>query len=240
MSLANPSISSAQIPASASGKNYDPPNPLSCRRGNTDPAMILCNRCDRFVSDTEEPTPLHWLIMFDLEEAAKVVSALVLGPSGYSTRPCKKVIDAVPPAESGIFFFPEHCAELFGTPLHWAVRVQNIRLVELLTNLSANINVCWSGYNRFDSGVSAPSLPNTSLLDFAVAFHLPEIDEILPDNGAERTLRGGGASEEIHCALHCIGLACTPLSRYIIHGANYRDAIKEGHSSSGQTELRYC
>lgn len=152
--------------------------------------MILCNHCERFVSDTEEPTPLHWLIMFDPEEAAKVVSALVLGPSGYSTRPCKKVIDAVPPAESGIFFFPEHCAELFGTPLHWAVRVQNIRLVELIINLGANINVRWSGYNRFGYGVSAPSLPNTSPLDFAVAFHLPEIVEILPDNGAERTLGG--------------------------------------------------
>lgn len=151
--------------------------------------MILCNHCERFVSDTEEPT-LHWLIMFDPEEAANVVSALVLGPSGYSTRPCKKVIDAVPPAESGIFFFPKHCVELFGTPLHWAVRVQNIRLVELLINLGANINVRWSGYNRFDSGVSAPSLPNTSPFDIAVAFHLPEIVEILPDNGAERTLGG--------------------------------------------------
>ena len=125
--------------------------------------------------------------MFDPGEAAKVASPLVLWPSGHSTGPCKEVIDAIPPAGNGIFFFPEHCAELFGTLLPWAVRVRNIRLVELLINLGANINVRWSGYNRFDSGVSAPSLPNTSALDIAVGFYLREIVEILLDNGAEWT-----------------------------------------------------
>ena len=36
----------------------------------------------------------------------------------------------------------------------------------------------------------------------------------------------GGAFEEQHSAFQCIGQACVPLSRYIIRGKNYRNAME--------------
>lgn len=196
----------------------------ACQMGDAATAIHICHYCKRFVPDLEMPSPLHWLVMIDDQHAEDVGSALVLGISGDGDGPCKDLLNYVPTAGPGILYFPEHCVEFFGTPLHWAVRARSPRLVQLLARYGADVNFRWSGHKVFSSDVPRPRLPNLSPLDIAVEFHLPEIAQLLVELGAEIS---GGAFEEIHSAFQCIGLACTPFSRYVIHGRNYRSALKE-------------
>ena len=197
---------------------------ISCRKGDADSAMLLCRFCKSFVADPEIPNPLHWLVMFDDQDVQKVGTTLVLGVSDDMAGPCRQHINGVPSAGRGVFYFAEHCAEFFGTPLHWAVRARNSKLVQLLVKLGADVNIRWNGPKRFSSDVSGPSLPSLSPLDIAVAFHLPEVAELLIELGADLS---GGSFEETHTAFHCIGLACVPFSRYIIHGKGYRNAMRK-------------
>ncbi|KAL6722381.1 hypothetical protein ACLMJK_001488 [Lecanora helva] len=197
---------------------------LSCKKGDTEVTVLLCYHCKEFIPDSELPTPLHWLIMFEDQHVDHVASALVLGAQENSPGPCSTQLNDFPISGHGVFFFAEHCAEFFGTPLHWAVRARRPKLVEALVRLGADINKRWSGPKRFSSDVSRPSLPYLSPLDLAAVFHLPEIIKILLDLGAEVS---GGAFEEVHSAFQCIGLSCVPFSRYIVHGRKYREAMKE-------------
>jgi ankyrin repeat protein len=195
----------------------------ACQDGNAELALKLCSYCKTFVLNADEPNPLHWLIMFDDETVGRVSYALVSGSHGQP-GPCQLYINAAPKAGRGIFFHPEHCMELFGTPMHWAVRTRNLKLVLILEELGADINIRWSGSQRFSTDVPRPALPNLSPLDIAVAFHLSEITAELLDLGAERS---GGSFEEIHSAFLCIGQAFALLSRYIIHGEGSRQAIRD-------------
>ena len=197
---------------------------LSCKRGNAEVVISLCYYCKKFTSDPELPNPLHWLMMFEDQYVDDVASALVLGVRENTPGPCSTQLNDFPLSGHGNFFFAEHCAEFLGTPLHWAVRARRPKLVQTLIRLGADINKRWSGPKRFSSDVPRPNLPYLSPLDVAVAFHLPEITKILIDMGAEVS---GGAFGEIHSASQCIGLACVPFSRYIIHGRRYREAMKE-------------
>ena len=197
---------------------------IACQNGDANTAIQICHYCKHFVPDHEVPSPLHWLIMIDDDHAEAVCSALVLGISGDRDGPCRDFLNYVPTAGQGVFYFPEHCAEFFGAPLHWAVRARSPRLVQLLARLGADVNFRWSGRKSFSSDVRGVGLPNLSPLDIAVQFHLPEIVQLLVGLGAEMS---GGAFEETHSAFSCIGLACVPFSRYLIHGKNYRSAMRE-------------
>lgn len=196
---------------------------VACQRGDANAAMLICQHCKRFISDPGLPSPLHWLIVFDEQHVEDVASALVRGLPGDPAGPCKDHMNYVPSAGHGVFYFPEHCAEFYGSPLHWAVRARNLKLVRLLVRLGADINSRWSGPKRFSSDASRPGLPYLSPLDIAVLYHLPEVTQTLIELGADLS---GGAFEEQHSAFQCIGQACVPLSRYIIHGKNYRNAMK--------------
>ena len=199
----------------------------ACELGNASLTMLLCGHLECLDPDPAQPTPLHWLMMFDPEEIERVGFALVLGAGGHSAGPCKKFVDTMPAIGTDIFFLEEHCADFFGAPLHWAVRARNLQLVKLLIHLGANISIRWNGHDELYAGISRGVLPNFSPLDLAIAYHLPEIVELLLDAGANWygsqfdsfTKSGRGAFDYI-------GLACTPLSRYIIHGANYREAMR--------------
>ena len=197
---------------------------LACKKGNPEMAIFLCHHCKGFIPDPELPTPLHWLMMFDDQHAEDVIHALILGVRRNTPGPCNTHVNDVPSAGPGTFFLAEHCAEFFGAPLHWAVRARRPRLAQLLAKLGADINIRWSGPKRFSSDVSRPRLPYLSPLDVAVVYHLPEVTQTLIDLGAQMS---GGAFEEIHSAFQCIGLACVPFSRYIIHGRDFRKATKE-------------
>lgn len=196
------------------------------RCGNARMVQLLCVHCDMFVHDESLLTPVHWLIMFEESDAAAVANALIHGTSTDKIGPCRGNINSMSSNESGSLFIAEHCLELFGTPLHWAVRTRNLKLVELLTTLGADINVRTEVPSAFVTNIHRPQLPSLSPLDIAVMFHLPEIVIRLLDLGAIRE-GGGGVYTKSHSSFLCIGLRCTPFSRYIIHGKHYRDALKE-------------
>jgi ankyrin repeat protein len=193
----------------------------ACRQGNAKSALQLISVCNDLVPDPEQPSPLHWLIMFPDSEAREMIHALVRGISSGGKGPCREFLNFVPTAGPGTVFFSEHCMELFGTPLHWAVRARKLEVVKLLVEMGSDFNARWGGPRRFNTDVSKPGRPNMSPLDVAVTFHLPEIAYYLLEIGAETS---GGAFEESHSAFACVGLACVPFSRYIIHGPNYRKA----------------
>ena len=197
---------------------------IACQQGDADTAVLICRYSKCFVPDPEVPSPLHWLVMIDEKHVENVGSALVLGVFRDGNGICKDYLNSVPTAGHGVFYFPEHAVEFFGTPLHWAVRARNLQLVQLLVRFGADVNVRWSGTKHFSSDVSRLRLPYLSPLDIAVGFHLPEIAQFLMEHDANLS---GGAFEEMHSAFQCIGLAFVPFSRYVIHGKHYREAIRE-------------
>ena len=192
------------------------------RCGNASMVQLICAYCDKFVHDENLPTPLHWLIMFEESEATVVVEALIYGSSAEQVGSCRANINS----NSGTLFVSEHCLELFGTPLHWAVRTRNLKLVELLVKLGADINARTEIPTAFITGIHRPRLPSLSPLDIAVLYHLPEIVARLLELGANWE-GGGGLFTVSHSAFLCIGLTCIPFSRYIIHGKHHRGALKE-------------
>jgi ankyrin repeat protein len=196
----------------------------ACQHGDAETALKLCNSLETFTPDSEKPSPLHWLIMFSDEIAEMLASALITG-SSKRPGPCQACTNTFPSAGTGIFFHPEHCMDLFGTPLHWAVRTRNLKLVQTLITLGANINARWAGPQTWHSDVQKPLGLAMSPLDVAVGFHLPEIVAELLDLGAE--ISGGSPLGQPHSTFNCIGLACAPFSRFIIHGANARQAVTE-------------
>ena len=197
---------------------------LACKHGNASAAIKLSEFCDTFVVKPEAPTPLHWLIMFNAQEIEHVAKALVQGAPPEQNGPCKGLLDWTPTAGDGIFFFAEHCLELFGTPLHWAVRARYLGLVRLLCNMGSNVNARWSTSAQVNTDVQRPRLPYLSPLDIAVQFHMPEVIKALVGFGAEWI---GTSLAESHTAFHCVGLACLPFSRYIIHGDCHRAALDQ-------------
>ncbi|KAG4433058.1 hypothetical protein IFR05_011452 [Cadophora sp. M221] len=196
----------------------------ACEHGDAEAALKLCGSLETFIPDDEKPSPLHRLVNFSDESIETLASALITG-STERPGPCRAHINTFPTTGTGIFFYPEHCMELFGTPLHWAVRTRNLKLVQILITLGADINARWTGSRTWESDVEKPLWLAISPLDVAVCFHLPEIVAELLDRGAERS--GGSYFRQPHSAFNCIGLASTPFSRFIIHGANARQAVIE-------------
>ncbi|KAI0802187.1 ankyrin [Xylaria sp. FL0064] len=193
---------------------------LACRHGNAKTAMELSSRCNTFIADPSQPTPIHWLIMFDDVDARMVSSALVGSQLGDRVGPYRSYLDMYPSAAT--LFVPDHCLELGGSPLHWAVRAHNKKLVELLLSLGANVDTRWVPPFRTALGSKEPNL---SPLDIAVQLHLSEIVEILLDSGAAVSLPSSRLFVG-YSTIHCLGRSCRPFARQIIHGANYREALR--------------
>ncbi|OTA86510.1 hypothetical protein M434DRAFT_35754 [Hypoxylon sp. CO27-5] len=197
---------------------------LACQNGQAKEAVELCARCPKFNTKPSQPTPVHWLIMFDDQEAYRLSSALINGLSGNTSGPCRDCLNFSPTITEHDLFYPEHCLELGGTPLHWAVKTRNRALVQSLLSLGADPNIRWANPARTLVDRENPSL---SALDIAVKFHLYEIVELLLDYGADRSTSPHDTLDFHHSALHCIGLPCVPLARRVIHGMHYRAALKK-------------
>jgi len=200
---------------------------LACKRGLFNVAMQICRYCEKFILEEEGPNPFHWLIMFEDQEAEKLARVLVYGSSENQDGPCREYINRMCTARDGVLYFPEHCLQLFGSPLHWAVRTRNLKLVQLLVQLGADVNVRWSDHQRLHDKAPLSGLKNISALDVAVMFHLPEIIQTLLDSGASTHYQASHYLDRGHLASRFIGWECIPLSRYIVHGEGYRDALKE-------------
>lgn len=194
---------------------------LACQFGMLKVAESMAKALSTFISVEGSPTPLHWLISFEPMAAASLAGLLVNG-TNYTNVPqgiCKHLLNV--PVDEPIKF-PEHAMALFGTPLHWAVRVGSLALVKALVSLGADINArC---FPRFES-ITDPSwghMPYQSPLDIAAMFHHAQIVDYLLQEGAHTS---GGDGHEHHTALHMVGQLSHPLARMVIHGSSYRRCL---------------
>ena len=165
--------------------------------------------------------------MFDQDEARQLAAHLVFGSSGSignANGICRDMINAVPRPGGEPSTFPEHCLQLAGSPLHWAVGARNLPLVELFIQLGASIHLRWSHNRALENAYPEHQRPGFSPFELAVAWHLPELCDALwrstPSSSQAELL-------ESAVALHPIGKSALPFLRYIIHGANHVDALRD-------------
>lgn len=198
----------------------------ACKYGHFNAAMLLANQCRVFVHDNNsEPTALHWLIMFDADECDRLARLLVLGSPGTtheSNGLCKTLINEIPPIGSEPTRFPMHCLQLSGSPLHWAVATRNLPLVKLLVELGANPIISQPESLSSEITSSDDDLSGLTPLQLATHYHLFEIvDFFLSQTDHvhnDKTLRS---------SFHYLGIHSIPFSRCIVHGSDYRNALKK-------------
>lgn len=199
----------------------------ACEYGQFETAELLAHHCTQFQYQGDGPCPLHWLIMFDQDEAKQLALLLVLGSSDSIENAngiCKDMVNAMPMHGSEPYTLSEHCLQLTGSPFHWAVGARNLALVALLIELGANIHLRWSFTPEPLSKVSTHQRPDVTPFELAVAWHLPEICKVL----WEATPSSQQASlVESSATFHSIGQHALPFLRYIIHGANHVHALRE-------------
>lgn len=193
----------------------------ACRLGSFNTARILASMCLQYIGRFGEPNPLHWLIMFPLEQAQLMAKLLVLGPEGNSSRSGGICFHCLNARTSCSVFLPEHCMELLGTPLHWAVRSRNLEIVRTLLDLGADMTSRCKVRARIVGEPPSVARINYNPLDIALEYHLYEIADILLDRARKWNPR---KSMEIGASL--IARTTTPFSRYIIHGSSYRLALQ--------------
>lgn len=211
---------------SLANKSYLPIEQLSdpltaaCRYGRFDAAATLATSCTTFCGKPGLPNPLHWLISFDPDEAVILAKTLIEGPSDSSSNNgiCASLIDEL---TDDSVFLPEHSMELFGTPLHWAVRTRNLPLVQEFVRLGADIN-------SIGASVSGARDMSKQLefrpLDLAVIFHLPEIVDFLLTQHLSRNV---AQLAKEHTLFHLIGQETQPFARFVIHGKRYKKAVED-------------
>ena len=199
----------------------------ACEYGHFATAELLASRCPPLQYDEDGPSPLHWLIMFSQHEAKQLATLLVLGSSDDvedANGICKDMINAMPRSGSEPNTFPEHCLQLVGSPLHWAVGARNLPLVTFLVKLGASIHLRWSHTRAPQNDYSDRQRPGSTPFELAIACHLPEICDAL-----WKSTPGSRQVEllESSTMLHSIGKPALPFLRYIIHGANHVQALRD-------------
>ena len=199
----------------------------ACEYGQFATAKCLAYHCPPLQYEEFGPSPLHWLIMFDQDEAKQLASLLILGSSDTvesANGICKGMINAMPRSGSEPYTLSEHCLQLTGSPLHWAVGTRNLALVTLLIELGASIHLRWSYTSEHVTEFSTHQRPDLTPFELAVAWHLPEICEVLwkatPSSHQAKLL-------ESSATFHSIGKHALPFLRYIIHGANHVQALRD-------------
>jgi ankyrin repeat protein len=210
----------------------------ACKTRQFESAKALTHMCVQYVGPHGQPTPLHWLIKFPPDQAQYLMELMVCGPANdqdYTTRSKLRIqfqrkLDRSVLASRGIchhlvnvqsacgVYLPDHCMELFGGPLHWAVRCNNLELVRELLKAGADpIMRCISRCQL--PGEPARSIPiNYNALDVALEYHLFDIaSEILAHT------RDCGKHIEIGASL--LARTTTTWSRFVIHGSLYHLAL---------------
>lgn len=195
----------------------------ACIKGQFEVAKGLLESCASMELDWREPSPFHWLIMFDDTKASRLASMLARIRFKVEPLDVQKVLP-INFNSKKLVSFQEHSLELAGTALHWAVRTGKIALVRSLVKHGADMNSRTREEYVVSNGIAAEQSPAYSPLDLAVAYHLPEITQYLLDAGADAE---GGDSREKHFALNLIAMPVQPFSRYAIHGTQYRNATRE-------------
>lgn len=197
----------------------------ACRCGQFPAAMSLLSKCRKYHGSTTQPTPLHWLIMFNESEVSQLARILVSGESissSESKRVCDDLLNTMPKSTVN---FPEHCLELLGSPLHWAVRVRHLPLIRILIELGADVNLRWKAPRFLSSEPAMGRVPNYSPLDLAVVFHIPDAVDILLRAGASVV---STCDDSYRCSpLHLLGRPILPFTYDILHGKHRREAVRQ-------------
>ena len=199
----------------------------ACEYGHLATALLIASHCPQLEYNGDGPSPLHWLIMFNQDEAEQLATHLMFGSSSSIENAngiCRHMINALPRPGSEPSTFPEHCLQLAGSPLHWAVGARNLPLVELFIQSGASIHLRWSHNRAPENAYPDHQRPSFSPFELAIAWHLPELCDAL-----WRSTPSSSQAELLESAvtLHPIGKSALPFLRYIIHGANHVDALKE-------------
>ena len=199
----------------------------ACEHGHFATAEFLAHHCPHFQDEEDGPSPLHWLVMFDQNEAEQLASLLVLGSSDNvesANGVCRDMVNAMPRPGSEPYTFPDHCLQLTGSPLHWAVGARNLALVTLLIELGASIHLRWSYNSQPASSLSSHQRPDLTPFELTIAWHLPEICEVLwkatPSSHQANIVKSSAT-------FHSVGKHALPFLRYIIHGSKHVQALSD-------------
>ncbi|KAK0707025.1 hypothetical protein B0T26DRAFT_680607 [Lasiosphaeria miniovina] len=116
---------------------------MACRDGLLDVAMLLAKHCTALSAiNTDIPNLLHWLIMFNPDEAAELLRHLVSGPDGADQGDRLQGMRSLLASghDQTTVLLPHRCMELYGTPLHWAVTAGYADIVTAFVSLGADVN----------------------------------------------------------------------------------------------------
>lgn len=189
---------------------------VACERGHRELADFLISKgIKASIADATGTFPLHWLWMFEDDDIQYIGDRLV--------RVAGANVNAVSEANNRTVDVLYRYA-IYGTALHAAVAVRNLKAVTVLLSLGADVN------SRPFSDIYSP-------LELATQLHIPEIAERLLACGASlRDERSGG------WALHHVGVLVEPLRRFksqflhvdrrlhltlyrwLLHGSRFREA----------------
>ncbi len=199
----------------------------ACEYGNFVATELLSVHCPQLPFTSDKISPLHWLIMFDQDEARRLAVLLVLGSGGdieNANGICKDLVNVMPPPGSDPIIFPEHCLQLAGSPLHWAVGARNLALVTILVELGANAYQRWSPNRAPENDYPSHQHPGFTPLELAVAWHMPEIVDAFWKRTPSSLRIDLLESSDVP---HYLGQLSLPFLRYIIHGANHVHAFND-------------
>ncbi|KAI0879575.1 hypothetical protein GGS24DRAFT_3015 [Hypoxylon argillaceum] len=195
---------------------------IACQQKDSLTVASLLPRCLAPSSENGQPNIFHWLIQFNDMQLAIVMKSIRDHQSQGNLLDLPKILQQ----DSGpALYVPNHCMELQGTPLHWAVRTGHSTLVKMLIQLDANVDLrCKSRAPMSYEPKLRTYQPSFSPLDIAVAYHLGDIVELLLSHGSKPS---GGDREWDYSSFHMVGLQTMPFSRYVLHGEQYRAAVKK-------------
>lgn len=199
----------------------------ACEYGHFAVAQLLTVSCSQLQKEANSPSPLHWLIMFTEDEARQMVALLehaFAARSESANGLFKNIINSMPPPGSEPQAFPEHCLELVGSPLHWAVGVRNLPLVTLLVELGADVHQRWSFTRVPENDHPIHRRPSFSPFELSIALHLPEVVKLLWDATSD-TIRADLLKSPT--TFHCIAQVSLPFLRRMIHGASHARALDD-------------
>jgi ankyrin repeat protein len=167
------------------------------------------------------PTPMHWLVAVPERYLPFILAPILRSDTGsIHGLPRMRHFER---RTQDILALPELCLELFGTPLHWAVRSRNLLLASLLLDAGADIDARWHKESLLMNDLIDEKRPlSYSALDIAVMWHFPELVELLLSRGA--ATYGGYHFEKHHC-VNLIGARVPTFGRHMIHGSMIQAAL---------------
>ncbi|EXJ71728.1 serine/threonine protein kinase [Cladophialophora psammophila CBS 110553] len=207
---------------------------LAMRHGDSQMTEYLIRRgINVAVSNFKGVTPLHYLSMFGSQERnsedggnysdaqiEKLGTQHVVEFSGPDVDTiANMLVDAGADVNASMGRFDSTVDVFFshrisGTPLHAAVTLGNKSAVQTLLRLGADVEI-------------RPFHDSDTALELAAQLHLADIAELLLDHGASlRSVSESGSSSGTW-AMHHVGSHVPPLSRWLLHGSRYKDAVRD-------------